>query len=722
MSRHPFGLIGLLLSSVAALPALAQSAPTEQSAGAVSEVAEIVVVGGRQGLSRIPGSASVVDAEDLRRSQIFTVNDALRKVPGLFPREEEGGGLRPNVGVRGLNPTRSTKTLFLEDGLPLAFAPYGDNATYFHPSVTQYQRIEVLKGSGQIAFGPNTVGGIINYITPNPPTQPGGTIMLRAGNRHFYEAEASVGGTVGETGLLFTGQRRETDGTRRNIRLRTNDASVKIVRPLTEGQSLMAKLSWHDEDSDVPYSGLTRAEYAADPRANPFTNDEFRTRRAGASLVHKAALNDNDDVTTALYGTWFDRDWWRQSSNSAQRPNDSSDPRCAGMANLNTTCGNEGRLRTYYTYGLDSRLTLRRDLGALDSETTIGLRAHGEEQERRQVNGDTPTARTAGSSVNGGLREDNRREVAAYSGFIQNRFGMGAFAVTPGLRVENINYDRLNRLNNSQGESDLTAWIPGIGVSYTGFADTTVFAGMHRGFAPPRVEDIISTTGGSVDLDAEKSWSYELGLRGQMQPGVTLEASLFRMDFDNQIVPSSVAGGAGATLTSAGKTLHQGLEASVQLNSRELLSSTQPYGFTLSAAWTWVANAEYRGTRFSSISGFTNLSVRGNRLPYAPENIATLGLGFNHDAGFDGLVEWVHTGSMFTDDINSVSVSANGQQGRIGQANIFNLSFSQKISDSGVTALFTVKNLLDRTYVVDRSRGTIPGAPRLIQAGVRYSF
>ena len=105
----------------------------------------------------------------LEESRVFTINEALRKVPGVFARDEEGFGLRPNLGIRGLNPTRSSKVLLLEDGIPITYAPYGDNATYYHPPVERFDHIEVLKGSGQILFGPHTVGGVINYITPAVP-------------------------------------------------------------------------------------------------------------------------------------------------------------------------------------------------------------------------------------------------------------------------------------------------------------------------------------------------------------------------------------------------------------------------------------------------------------------------------------------------------------------------------------------------------------------------
>ena len=67
---------------------------------------------------------------------------------------------------------------------------------------------------------------------------------------------------------------------------------------------------------------------------------------------------------------------------------------------------------------------------------------------------------------------------------------------------------------------------------------------MHEGFSPPNVQDVISdSTGGSIELDSEASWNYELGLRARLVEGLNLELTAFRMDFDNQIISASLAGG-----------------------------------------------------------------------------------------------------------------------------------------------------------------------------------
>jgi Fe(3+) dicitrate transport protein len=672
----------------------------------------VVVIGSPERLRLIAGSGTVLDAEAIAAGRPFTINELFRQVPGVYPRDEEGFGLRPNIGVRGLSPTRSSKVLLLEDGLPLAFAPYGDNASYYHPAFERFDRIEVLKGAGQVQFGPQTVGGVINYITPRAPETFGGRLNLRGGNRGYREVHGAIGDTLdGGTGWIATGTYKASEGSRENMDLEVVDLSAKLEQPLGETQDIALRASFYDERSQVPYSGLTLTEWQANPRGNPFVDDEFDLYRYALSASHAWRAGDAA-LTTSAYYTYFNRDWWRQSSNSGQRPNDASDPACGGMANLSTTCGNEGRLRQYWTAGVEPRLTLALPAIGEAAEAVFGARFHVEEQYRVQVNGDTPRARTPGTGVNGGIREDNTRDVEAMSAFAQARFPIGRFAVAPGVRYEHVRYRRENALNGAVGRETLEQFIPGIGLTWAAADDVTLFAGAHRGFAPPRTEDIISATGGSVDLDAELSWNYELGVRADLPGAQQLELTAFRLDFENQIVPASLAGGIGSTLTSAGETLHQGAELAWRIDRERVYARL---------AWTWLGDAEYRSTRFSAVPGFTNVSVTGNRLPYAPEQLGHATLGVNFPFSLRAQVEGTYTSPQFTDDLNSIPISANGQRGRIGGYTVWNVTAEYTPVDAW-SFYVSGKNLTDKLYIADMTRGLVPGVPRLVQVGAEYRF
>jgi Fe(3+) dicitrate transport protein len=695
-------------------------------------VASNSLAGTPESLSEIPGSIERIDRQTLENSRVFNFSEILRKIAGISVRDEEGFGLRPNVGIRGTNPTRSTKILFLEDGLPLSYAPYGDNASYYHPPIERYESIEVLKGSGQIAYGPQTIAGLINYLTPNPPERTSWSLAAEGGNRGFFNSGVGFGGTYRKFGTIFGFNHKRGDGAKDNTNSKLYDLSNKSVFQLNSRNVITGKFTFYREDSNVTYTGATEAEYSADPRGNVFENDFFFGRRSGVTLQHAATLTEKTSLVTSFYSNDFSRDWWRQSSNSGQRPNRLNvDPDCLSLAALSTTCGNEGRLRNYLTQGIESRLMTLFDTGSVRHEFSAGVRFHREDQERIQKNGDLPDSR------DGVISENNNRKASAQSGFLQHRFVWKDLALTPGIRFERMEFKRTNRLANSgsgaTGATVVTELIPGFGIAYSGLKNTTIFAGVHRGFSPPRVEDVISNSGGVIDLDSELSWNYEIGARSRLLRGIDVSAAFFRNDYQNQIVAASIAG--GAAFTNGGKTLQQGLEFTGHVDSGAILRS--PHNVYFRAAVTYLPIAEFKGTRLSSVTSSailniycpmdrrlsaTACSITDNRLPYAPKTLVTSSLGYSHPRGFDAFIENVHIARQFGDDLNAVDPIANGQIGAVPSQNYWNATVNYRIEKWKTTFFVTGKNLANRTQIVDRSRGILPSIPRLVQTGFKITF
>lgn len=702
-------LIGILPAS-----RVTAAEPTEKA----FRLPTVEVIGSSDRLKEIAGSASVLDHEELRRSHVFTVNEALRKAPGVLVRDEEGMGMRPNIGLRGLNPTRSTKVLLLEDGLPLAYAPYGDNASYYHPPIERFDSIEILKGSEQLLFGPQTIGGVINYITPTPPEAFGGRVTLTGGNRGYFNAGLAVGGSGG----LLNYAHKQADGSRDNEHSRLDDVALKAGLELTENQALTLKTSYFGEESQLSYTGITDAELANfGYRYNPFVNDEFTTDRWGASLTHELLFLDSFNLTTNLYFTYFNREWWRQSSTTsdAQCGAGFVTARAAGQrVDPNTCASDQGRLRSYYTYGVEPRLLADHSLLGLRQEFQSGVRAHFETQDRLQMNGSSPTAR------GGKIAEDNERDVTAYSLFAQNKFFLGQFTLTPGFRVEYVENERANNLTNIEGEDEIAEVMPGLGATYNPTAHLTLFGGLHKGFAPPRTEDLIGTDGTTAtftDVSPEESLNAELGVRAEPRPGARLEVTAFRNDFDNQIMVGSIAG--GSTPLAQGETLYEGFEVFVRLDSNSLVASE--YNAYFQSAWTWLPTADQETpVRRVSDGAVVANSRAGLRLPYAPEHLATSTLGLTLANGLDIRVEAVFTDAQFSDFANTEVAPAggNGQIGRIKSALIFNAAATYPIRKYGVNLFLATKNLTDRDYIVDRTRGIRVGMPLLVQGGIEVAF
>jgi Fe(3+) dicitrate transport protein len=684
-----------------ALARAAESAPAHPDT-ALYPMPRVEVVGRRDQLGRIPGSASVLDARALAQSRVLTTSEALRKLPGLTVRDEEGLGLRPNVGARGLNPTRSTKTTLLEDGVPLAYAPYGDNASYYHPPVERFEEVELLKGAGQVGFGPQTIGGLLNYITPTPPSDFRGSVAASGGSREHTSGRLRLGGYR----VLLDVVRRHDDGARENMDSRLDDVNFKTVL----ARSLTLRANFYRESSMLTYSGLTQAEFEnLGPRYNPFRNDEFDGWRLGASATHRWLARPNALLVTNLYASYFDRDWWRQSSTTTDGQGGAAvrDARLAGTRlDPDAIASVQGRLREYTTWGLEPRLRLTWAALGLGHELNVGLRAHFERQDRRQVNGASATART------GALVEDNLRETDAWSAFASNRVPFGSVSVTPGLRYEHIRSSRTNRLPGGRSGSDrLGTWIPSLGATWAASKAMTVYAGVHRGFAPPRTEDVIGSAGTATDVEPEESVNWELGTRFAAGPGEA-QATLFRNDFRRLIAVGSIAG--GSTPLAQGEALFMGAELSGRVRHAS--------GLYVRTAWTWLPEAE-QSTAFRQVVGgaVVSGSAAGNRQPYAPEHLLTVAAGFERGA-LDAQFEAQHTSTQFADFANTVAPSADGQRGKLSATTVWNATFNHDLPGLGATVWVAVKNLADLVHVVDRTRGIQVGMPRTFQAGVRCGF
>ncbi|CAB3700135.1 Fe(3+) dicitrate transport protein FecA [Achromobacter ruhlandii] len=696
LSRNSFSPTPLVLAIAAAYACV--PAVYAKEGAAEKTLATIQVIGSEENLSTLGGAGQILGKKELEDSHVFTVNEALRKVPGVHARDEEGFGLRPNIAMRGLNPTRSTKITLLEDGLPLAYAPYGDNASYYHPMVDRYERIEVLKGASSLMFGPQTVGGVVNYITPAPRQSFGGYVQGVVGNRDYFNGKVNVGGG----GFTVDYGHKEGDGARDNMNHKLDDLNIKYGAILSERHAITLRGNFYKEDSMLTYSGLTQAEFdRLEARYNPFKNDRFEAERVGLSATHDFLISDKSTLTTSVYYSKFDRDWWRQASNSQDAQCAALNPsRLAGVAIDPDTCNStQGRLRSYETWGIEPRLTVAHGLG----EFQAGVRAHFEEQNRIQINGTSPTART------GTLAENNHRQTSAYSGFVANRFDIGQFSVTPIARYESIKAERTNRLTGQSGENSVHTFTPGIGATWNPMPTLTVFTSLHKGFAPPRVEDLIGGTGTVVDVDYEKSLNFEFGVRAQPLSGVSVQAAYFRNDYDNLIAVGSIAG--GSTPLSQGKALFEGLELAANAEF-----SNGVFG---RMAYTWLPTAE-QTEAFRNVASGAIVGAQGKRQAYAPEHTLTAAVGYGVGP-FRGEIEAQYVGSQYSDFANTVLPTADGQKGEIAAYTVWNTALNYRF-DKALSAFVTGKNLFDKTYIVDRTRGIQVGMPRLIQVGVKYAF
>ncbi len=681
------------------------------------EVPIIELIGERiEQIERIPGTAVVIPETRLSSVNPASANEVFRNVAGVNVRDEEGQGLRPNIGIRGLDPTRSRKVLVLEDGVPIALAPYGDPGLYYNPPIDRMKRVEVLKGSGSILFGPQTVGGVINYITRQPSYVPTFSARIQGGSNDYYSGLFSYGGTWGDVGVEAMYLHKQGAGFREHSSFNIHDLTTQFALGLSTSSRLGIKINVYDEDSQSTYLGLTQPMFEENPYQNPAKNDRMKVQRYSASATLQQILGSDVLLTTTVYANNAVRNWGRQDYDREDRGRDyerivGNTDIPGGALYMRNSSGN--RNREFTVYGLEPRLQLSYRLLGRDNELDLGTRVHFEDMHIQRIDGTTPAARS------GTIREDEIRKTNAVSGFIQNRFLInGALNLTTGLRIEQFSFTRTFRRGIEDGEltdifergtSSSTEIIPGAGITYKPIDRLTFFTGLHRGFSPPRVQDAIDSDASNRELDAEQSWNYELGIRTNPFVWMHGELTVYYMDFQNQIIPTSEAGGIDTRLINAGETRHQGVESTVGIDFGNML------GYT--------SNLLVEGSLTISDAKFTSGIYEGNTLPHAPEYMYSIGLMYRNPAGFDVQLTGYHSGKQFSDRANTVEGSPDGEIGLIDAYTVWDLSANYELPWLDATVYGTVKNLFDEVYIASRApRGIFPGPFRQFNIGVRWEI
>ncbi|MGB5220330.1 MAG: TonB-dependent receptor plug domain-containing protein, partial [Polyangiales bacterium] len=170
----------------------APSAKPEPSAP-MPELREVTVRYRPQDIFRMGGSVQALDQKQLESIQYDDPNAVLLQVPGVYIRQEDGFGLRPNIGLRGTNPNRSSKVTLMEDGVLFGPAPYSAPAAYYFPMMARITGVEVFKGPAAILYGPQSVAGAINYLSRPVPEKPRGQVDLSYGRFQTFRGHLHYG-------------------------------------------------------------------------------------------------------------------------------------------------------------------------------------------------------------------------------------------------------------------------------------------------------------------------------------------------------------------------------------------------------------------------------------------------------------------------------------------------------------------------------------------------
>ncbi|PSQ96903.1 MAG: TonB-dependent receptor [Bacteroidetes bacterium SW_9_63_38] len=726
----------------------------------------------------LPGASSTVDAAELEENNPVGMQETLASIPGVFIRSDDGmGQTRMSVSIRGLQSRRTQRVLVMEDGVPIQPAPYIFSSLYYNPPPERIEKVEAIKGSSSIRYGPQTMAGVINYVTSRPQRRsPGGTLKVMGGSHRYTSIFGEIGGFgTSDVRPQVQLQLKRGDGFRENNDLLQLNGTAKLQYDIDGDQSLYLKSNVDYERINATYHGLTPYSFENNPDFNPKDDDFYRIFRTSLDAIYNRGYADNIQGTTKLYGNVFDRPWWREKNAfveasdfqengaDAERvgpPPFSPEEREANLMRVALTDISDpdsaegfGNDRRFYVTGAEHTFDIDHSLFGQSASLETGARLHYERFVNKNKITDDIGSRE-GVFFRGDIPDDPSDdpvtivgEYTVYGTRALALYGiedlqLGPLRLSPGLRLEVFNQSVTDRLDgNRTAEETNVVPLPSLGFNLNlgryglgptvGDGQFNLFGGVHRGYTPPsratfRILGVNADRDGAFDLQAEKSWNSELGIRGTSDAGQFQFTGFY-------LYVEDLVGGKTRFKENLGQVRSYGLEAQTTLNGSTFASGLP----TLDVSYTFLQTEVVEGSvpRFDNTDATVDIS--GNELTAAPNHTATVGLSKSFsELGLTLRSSLQYRGEFYTDLQNLEDTSNRGERGPVPSHTVLDVGATYRYSDD-LRFNLTAKNVTDNVYIGSRlhsnprdrrassnggSTGILPGPRRQINLSVQYAF
>ncbi|EHK65470.1 TonB-dependent siderophore receptor [Achromobacter arsenitoxydans] len=682
---------GYVVRAAAPAPAKAAPAASANTLESIQVSGDWLGTGLENSVQTFGGARTLLKRDEIQNSGATSVADALRRVPGVQisgSTSASGSSVGLHVGIRGLNPRNSFRTTMLLDGIPMAMAPYGQPNLVMSPtSLGNIDAIDVVRGGGAVRYGPQNVGGVINFRTRPIPT--GAGLVADASARYNMYSHGGENtqytaflGTQFDNGLGVALMYSGMDGQqwRDGSDDRYNDVALKWRYELTPTSEIYGKFAHYDVKSMTP-GGLTVAQYRDDPFQNTHPTDYWKGQRDQIDVGYLNSISDTQEFEARIYHY----DSSRQSSliNTAARRNDYQP-------------------RNNQVLGIEPRYTQRVEWGPTTHDVTIGYRyIHETGQDRRYSTSLATDQRVGVTQV-----FDNETE--AHSLYLDDRIAFGKWRVTPGVRYEHIDTNRQPSGTGNDTPFDLrnSRGLPSLNVAYLVNDALTLYANYNTSFGAVQYTQLNSMSA-SNPLSPEVAKTMEAGLRYSGEQTHT-EFTVFNLRFDNQIL--SIPGTNPAVFRNLGATTHNGVEFAIDYDFDK---SGPLAGLNVYANYTYVRAIQKSG------------EFEGNDVPFYSRQTGTLGGRYTRNNWTFNLFTTAQSG-QYSDTANTEDENADASNGRVPGFSVWNTQLSYKLPQwKGSELAVGVNNLFDRRYYtrnVDTNGGRMVGAPRMVYLQARLAY
>lgn len=577
-----------LIVTASALGALAAAAPA--MADEAPAPGTIVVTGERTAeqadIATRPGGADLVTADEYRDKAAVSLRDALAFSPGVYAQPRFGQEVRLSIRGSGISRGFHMRGItLLQDGIPINLAD--DNGDFQELDPLIFERIQVFRGANALRFGGSTLGGAINGITPNGLSAPGVDLRVDGGSFDSLHGKLAAGfaSGAGDGWLALTGD--TSDGDREHahrdaIRLNTN-----VGLRLGEGIETRFYGSAQSIRQELP-GAIPLATLLSRPKTGVFSGNQQR----------------NIDSIRLQNRTTVDLGSAKLEFGGFLNAKELDHPIFQYVDQVSTD------------YGAFARLNVEHGPASLMLGSTARF---GTVESKRFVNLD---------GHKGALTFRAGQQAQTIDVYGEGRYRLGAFSlVAGGIYTHAERRQRQAMPAPAVGDASYDQFSPKFGLLWEPREALQFYANYSRSHELPGFIELAQIAS-FVPLEAQRAWTTEGGARGAIGPA-RFDVSVYRATLKGEMLQFSVdpAGGIPAATFNAGRTLHRGVEAGLDLDLTPWARLRQVYQLN---------DFRFRGDR----------QFGNNRLPVIPKHLyrAELRLGGN-TLNVAPRVEWVPQGA-----------------------------------------------------------------------------
>jgi len=672
-------------------------------------------------------TVNVIDEETIQEIDPKNINDVLETIPGITADVRNNGIVE--IHMRGIGQQEfmgeDTGVAVVIDGVPVL-----QNGGKVSFNMDEIASIKVIKGGASYLYGNTALAGAVVITTKKDKARNGGEVSAEIGSDKFQNYKARYYASTDKLAIDILGSYRGDDGYWYKTENWNKTFGTKLTYFIDDTSDLTFNMDIsrkYDESSRGSVTGVTAAE------TNPTAEGVMAWNYDSYTDVDKYYLKYNKDFANGgnlMVNTYYYDDLYNYVSSPQTTANGEEYTRDTD--------------KEVQQYGLKSEYKGGSDVFAYMIGIDAGKRKLDSISTTTVDYNTTNRGRT--SYYHEGEFTDTETTETRYALYGELKYQVNdRLSLTTNLRLD---YDKYDYEANAHDYNDRShAWEDEIktadasfknisyrvGAAYNVNADMTVYANLSSGFRNPTVDQLYAGDlkssprrqyANNLDIDTEKTLTFEVGVRGQLNELLSYEASAFITNTDDIISRAygTYFSGPGETIyDNVGDARNQGVELTLKSDR------TKPWSFNLSYTYLDAYYRSHDPFYVALENSDVEYDITGNELPRVPHHKLDLIVNYRPTAKWDFMAEVYGQSSYYGDETNLVKFD--------GYAKL-NLKVTYKPKEN-VEIFGKVDNVFDNHYyrsvylfrdrngddVMDAEDASITVDPgRRVYVGMKYKF